>query len=352
MGQDRSRSDPLHVILRDAGIARHDVVGVIDWKYFGPEVGPDHDRWINAPSYLVDAICRVSGFEPVNSTHLLIDPAEGLRCVNSVDQLAVFEFAASHVSSAMRRAILSLRVGMTEYQVVGEAHLNGIPLSVHPVVASGARAYLGPASPSTRRLQLGDPVLLGLGVWGALCARAGFVARDAADLALEIQDYVERLVAPYFAAIVDWYETVGIGVTGAELFEVIRRRIGDPWFGVALNPGHYIHLDEWVHSPVYEGSEVELQPGVAMQADVIPGTGTRYYSTNVEDGIALADETMRQDFATRWPEAWSRIQARRAFMHDALGIHLKPEVLPLSNLAAHLTPFLLSPNFAMRVVAR
>ena len=34
------------------------------------------------------------------------------------------------------------------------------------------------------------------------------------------------------------------------------------------------------------------------------------------------------------PEAWARIQARRAFMRDSLGIDLHPDVLPLSNLAA------------------
>jgi hypothetical protein len=203
-----------------------------------------------------------------------------------------------------------------------------------------------------RRLQMGDPALLGMGVWGALCARVGFVANDASDLPSEIQDYVERLVAPYYAAIVEWYETVGIGVTGGQLYEIIDRRLGDPWFGVALNPGHYIHLDEWVHSPDFRGSTIALRSGVAMQVDVIPGTGSAYYSTNVEDGIALADDHTRQAFAQRWPEAWARIQARRAFMADELGIQLKPEVLPLSSLAAHLTPFLLSPNRAMRVVGR
>ena len=45
--------------------------------------------------------------------------------------------------------------------------------------------------------------------------------------------------------------------------------------------------------------------------------------------------------------AWERICARRRFMIDALGIDLHPDVLPLSNLAAHLTPFLLRPDRAM-----
>ncbi len=46
-------------------------------------------------------------------------------------------------------------------------------------------------------------------------------------------------------------------------------------------------------------------------------------------------------------EAWDRIQKRRTFMAGALGIRLKPEVLPFSNISAYLAPFLLSPNRVM-----
>jgi len=47
---------------------------------------------------------------------------------------------------------------------------------------------------------------------------------------------------------------------------------------------------------------------------------------------------------------WGRIEARRAFMSDVLGIRLKPEVLPLSNLASAMPPFWLAPDrlFSMR----
>ena len=38
------------------------------------------------------------------------------------------------------------------------------------------------------------------------------------------------------------------------------------------------------------------------------------------------------------------MDARRAFMRDVLGIRLKPETLPLGNLAAALPPYLLAPN--------
>jgi hypothetical protein len=188
------------------------------------------------------------------------------------------------------------------------------------------------------------------GVHGALNARAGFLVEQAGELPEDIRDYVERLVAPYFSAIVSWYETIGLGVSGGALWKAVHDVIGDPFFGVSLNPGHLIHLDEWMHSPVFSGSDIPMRSGMAVQVDVIPATGTPYFTTNIEDGIALADAPLREELAARYPEAWSRIERRRAFMVETLGIRLKPEVLPFSSIPAFLPPFWLARNRAMRVV--
>jgi hypothetical protein len=40
---------------------------------------------------------------------------------------------------------------------------------------------------------------------------------------------------------------------------------------------------------------------------------------------------------------WSRIQLRRAFMRDALGIRLDESVLPFSNTPGWLAPYALEP---------
>jgi hypothetical protein len=81
--------------------------------------------------------------------------------------------------------------------------------------------------------------------------------------------------------------------------------------------------------------------------DIIPATGGPYFTTNIEDGIALADGALRDEFAARYPGAWQRIQARRAFMTEVLGLTLHDDVLPLTNLAAYLPPFLLAADQAM-----
>ena len=86
---------------------------------------------------------------------------------------------------------------------------------------------------------------------------------------------------------------------------------------------------------------------MALQVDIIPATGTEYFTTNIEDGIALADAELRDEFARKYPTAWARIEARRRFMGEELGITLHPDVLPFSNIPAYLPPFLLSPNRVM-----
>jgi hypothetical protein len=88
---------------------------------------------------------------------------------------------------------------------------------------------------------------------------------------------------------------------------------------------------------------------MALQVDIIPATGTDYFTTNIEDGIALAGQALRAAFAASYPDAWARIEARRHFMRDSLGIDLHEDVLPLSNIPAYLPPFLLRPEQVMAI---
>jgi len=348
VNQDRSASPRLEVVLRKAGLGdgvRR--VGVAGWKWFSLVEADQPAAWVDAPAFIVDSL-RSLGCVVENATGLFTAPGSGLRLINDADQLACFEFAATHGSESMRRLLFGVRPGLTELSAYTLYQPIGLPLSYHPVLLSGERAALGLASASGRVLRQGDPMSASLGYWGSNIARGGFLAASAADLPASASDYVERLVAPYFACAAEWYETIGIGVTGGELFEVARRHLSDPFFGVHLNPGHFIHLDEWPSSPVYAGSAVVLSSGMALQLDIIPATGTVYHTSNIEDGVALADAMLRSELAERYPGLWQRVLTRRAFMAEVLGIRLRPEVLPLSNLAGYLPPLWLSPHLAMR----
>lgn len=350
LSQPRSSSASLTTILREAGVGATGGkrVGIAGWKYFTPAETPLPDHWLEVPAYLVDTL-RGMGCEVLNAGKIFMEPGAGLRALNDVDQLAAFEFAASYGSQGLRNLLFNVRPGMSEFEAFRLQAPIGLPFCYHPVLLSGRRTALGLASPSSRVMQVGDPVFAALGYWGSNNARAGFLVKNDEMLPPHIRDYVPKLVAPYFSAIVDWYEHVGIGITGGELFDIIDQHLGAAFFGVSLNPGHLIHLDEWVSSPMYRGSTLHLCSGMALQVDVIPATNTPYHTTNIEDGIALADETLRQAFEQKYPDAWRRIQQRRAFMQNMLGIRLKPEVLPFSNIPAYLPPFWLSPQLAMRL---
>jgi Creatinase/Prolidase N-terminal domain len=342
-GQPRDASLPLTTILSSEGIVPGSHVGVVGWKTYG------NRQLLDVPSYLADELRSEVGPSGVveNATDLLIDASDGLRVVNEVDQLAAFEWAACQTSAGVRNLIAGLQPGMTEREAVRLLEWNGAPLSCHLMLTAGPRARFGLLSPGDRRIERGDPLTTAFGIWGALNCRAGFVVEDWSELPAGIEDYVDRLVVPYFTAVTEWYEALHVGQVGGELQAIVDRHLGDPFFGIFLNPGHQLHLDEWVNSPVFPGSSIELKSGMTLQCDIIPATGTDYFTTNIEDGLALADQSLRADFAHAYPEAWARIEARRTFMIETLGIDLHPDVLPFSNLAGYLPPFLLRPDQAM-----
>jgi hypothetical protein len=99
-----------------------------------------------------------------------------------------------------------------------------------------------------------------------------------------------------------------------------------------------------MNTPVYPNSKETLKSGQMIQCDIIPAAGAPNNGANIEDGIALLDERGRAELRDKHPEVAARVNARRSFMTDVLGIRLKPEVMPLSNLAAAYPPFLLSPD--------
>ncbi len=345
MGQPRDRLRPLADILRGAGLKKNKHIGLAGWKGFETEDGVFDPGWIEAPHYLVKALEEFGTVR--NAALLFMHPETGLRARNEVDQLACFEYAATRTSNGIRRFIQNVETGMTEYEAVSAMSLDGFPQSTHINMCAGPRAKYGLPSPSSRRIEKGDPIVVGFGLMGALNCRAGFMVGNARELPSQIQDYVEKLVVPYFDAAAAWYETIGIGVAGGEIYDAVMRHVSDPFFGIGLNPGHLIHLDEWLNSPVKRNSRQKFASGMAVQCDIIPATGTDYFMSNIEDGVALADAATRKDFAARYPEAWTRIEARRSFMAEKLGIRLKPEVLPFSNLAAWLPPFWMAKDQAM-----
>ena len=126
----------------------------------------------------------------------------------------------------------------------------------------------------------------------------------------------------------------------------MHRLLPDDLYGVTLNPGHLIAYEEWVSSPIAEGSDDVLRPGMVLQIDVIP-THPDYFSTRMEEGIVIVDAELHAELLAIDPALVRRCEARRAFMRTTLGYDVPDSVLPLADVAGMVTPFFLSPNAVM-----
>jgi len=349
MGQDRSHGLSLVGALHEAGIRAGMRASVVGWKYFEPDEWSSETKPIAAPAFIVDSIRELVGADGalLDATEVVMNPRDGLRSVSSADQIAVFEWSAARASHAVASIVDAAEPGLSERQAVAAMAYVGDPLSAHIMFASGPEVAVGLRSPTDRRIELGDAATTAVGFWGGLCCRAGLVERATPKPRGHAADYLERLAIPYWQAIATWYESIELGKAGGEVDLTIRATLEGTGFGSALNPGHLTHLDEWVHTPIRPGSRDPIRSGMCFQCDIIPDRAGPGWAANCEDTLGVADADLRAELAERHPEMWLRVQARREFMRDTLGIALADEILPLSATPAYFAPFWLSPDHAL-----
>ena len=187
-----------------------------------------------------------------------------------------------------------------------------------------------------------------IGYKGGLSSRTGFVVSEASQLPAEQQDYLERVVKPYYQAITTWLEAIRINQTGGEMYRLIEEVLPKKSYHWHLNPGHLVSDDEWMSSPIYADSLTPLESGMMFQVDIIPSV-PEYTGVSAEECIALADQELRQELKADYPELWERITKRKEYLENCLNIQLSPDVLLLSNTVAYLRPFYLAKNQALRI---
>jgi len=344
LNQPRDQSRFIGEIFAGEGIDESSRVGCVGWKYFSDYEHPDARYAIEVPSYLVDTLRALAGKNHVvSSTDLLMHPGYGLRTFCSPSEIAYFEYTSVLGSESLKRMIFGMREGMTDYGVVELAGLCGEPFGCHNTFATGRNARLGLSSPKGEKIERGQPLSMNICYWGSNIGRAGWVASSFHDLPSAAADYIANFAGPYFEVLSQWFALLRPGTGGGEIWRLIQERLPFERFGIFLNPGHLIHLDEWLSSPIYADSEVELHSGMAIQVDIIPSSPV-YFSTRMEDGLILADQDLRKKLGDDFPDCYARCQKRRKFMTEVLGIELPEEVLPLSNMPGIVPPFFLTAN--------
>lgn len=334
MAQDRSKKPNLEAVLRDAGVTSGDTVGVVGWKYLGAEEWDDDRAGFVMPHYMVVVLARIiGGLDGLSDeTAVFMHPQTGSRSLVDADQIAAFEWASTRASASVWNVVTKSRPGQREIEAASNFLYAGEPLSAHSMFASGnaSHAIHGLNSAGSRVLGKGDGVTTAVGYWGGLSSRAGML--DDSD------DSFVAIATSYFDALVTWYETANIGTTGGDLHDAVVNKLAEANLKSALNPGHLVSYDEWSHSPVRPGSTEALASGMVFQVDVIPGPMPAGKALNSEDAVAIADATLRADLAAKHPETWARIQARRVFLRNTIGVDLGEHLLPLSNIQLCLPP--------------
>ncbi len=316
-------------------------VGTAGWKYFDAAEVDAPESTLDLPAFLADPLRKVAG-EVRNATDLFMHPDHGLRAVVSVADIARLEFSNHMAAKALTRMAFGLTEGLTDFEAVMKAGIGGLPLGCHPTFATGAMADQGMSGPTGQIIRRGSPASFNVCHWGSNICRAGWMASAADDLPPAAQDYVEAFAGPYVSAMSLWCSLMRPGVSGGDVWTQMMAALPFATYGVTLNPGHLIGLDEWISSPISEGSVLPMRSGMALQMDVIPGHPV-YGSTRMEDGYVLADNALRTELAAAFPNLAARCTARAAFMRDVIGMEVPDSLLPLADTCGIVAPFLLDP---------
>lgn len=335
-------------LLVDAGVRAGDRVGVVGWKHFASSV-QDAKRTFDLPCFIMDALRAVVGDPALitNETDLFIGEG-GARTVNNANEVAHYEFAAALASDCMLDAMDAIEPGVSELELADKLERFGQRTSVVTIAASGPRFVGGNMFPVDNTVKVGDTISLTVGYRGGLSSRAGYAVSSAEELPEDARAYVDRVAAPYFGAYAHWLECIRVGMTGGALFNEVEAVLPRAEYGWTLCPGHLTAEEEWLSSPVYEGSTEVLRSGMLFQIDIIPSV-EGFSGVCAESTVALADEELRAQICAQYPELWERMQARRSYLMDVLGTQLSEDVLPLCSTVAYLRPYLLDKERALAV---
>lgn len=342
---------PLETLFREVGIDKKRKVGLVGWKMFTPKNG-DGNAYFDLPYFIVEAVKHTlgEGGELQNAAHVFIAGNAGARATCNANEIAHYEFGANLASNCILNAINAVDVGVRETELGAHLAAQGQYNSVVSIAATGSRFDNANLYPTFKTVQKGDPLSLTTGFKGGLSSRTGFVISDESELPDKQKDWLERMAKPYFSAVTAWLEHVHVGMTGGALYNLIEDVLPKAQYGWHLNPGHLVSDEEWMSSPIFLHSTEILKSGMMLQIDIIPSV-QGYTGVSAEECVALADTKLQDDIREHYPQLWQRIETRRQYLRDTIGIELSKDVLPLSNTVAYLRPFLLAKGLALRVEA-
>ena len=329
--------------LKKASLDQTEKVGLVGWKLIPDASGKSFD----IPHFILTAIQSVVPDNQLyNATDLLVGPVSGARTINNANEIAHYEFGASLASDGVLESMNQLRIGATETEIGNYLSRAGQYNSVVTISAFGPRFMGGNLYPTANELKKGDKVALTVGYRGGLSSRSGYAVSNRDELEELDKNYFDEVVKPYFSAYHFWLQNIEIGKNGGAFYQEFEEFYPQATYGWELCPGHLTADEEWLSSPFYKGSTATVQSGMLFQVDFIPSQ-EGHNGISAESTVALADEQLRKELASSYPELWVRIEARRNYLAEELNIQLDESVLPLASTLGYYRPFLLNKDAAL-----
>lgn len=330
--------------LKECGLETYETVGIVGWKNFTSKLD-ENSKLFDIPGYIVDAFKKVyTNINFINGTYIFIGE-DGVRTTNNANEFAHYEFGAALAGNSILDVLNEIAVGKTEMELADKLERYGQRNSVVTIMATGERFVKANMYPTNKKISLGDPLSITIGYKGGLQSRGGFAINSENELPEGQKDYIEKVAAPYFNAVKEWLENIHIGMEGRELYNLIESVLPKEKYGWKLNPGHLCADEEWLSSPIYPESKEVLKSGMLFQIDIIPSV-KGYCGISCESGIMLADKDLISEIKEEYPFIWERIEERRKYMKNILGINISEEIIPTSAATALCKPFLLNKELA------
>lgn len=334
-------------IFSDCGLSKESHVGVVGWKLLS--------RWnvtpplFDLPYSIITSLQLIVGESNIiNATDIMISPENGVRTTNNANEVAHYEFGASLAAKTVQETIANLRINDSQLENSRALTKYALRSTVIPICASGERFKNANISPTSAPMMRGDAISITNGYTGGLSSRGALLVHSEDELNPLWHDYVEKVSKPYFNAIATWLENIRVGMLGGTMWQTINSVFSQHVYHWSLNPGHLTADEEWLSSPIYENSADPIRSGMMFQIDLIPSV-PGYPGTGCEDTVLIADEQLKDQIALQYPELWSRLQQRCEYLKSTLGIHLSPDVLPMSDFVAFYAPYTLRNNQVLTV---
>lgn len=217
-----------------------------------------------------------------------------LRILKDESEIASMRRAVTIAESALNATLPLIRQGMTERELEAELVVQLLragsepDLPFNPIVASGPNSALPHATPSQRRIQSGDLLIID---WGARVD--GYVSDITRTFAIgEIDAELEKVYRVVQQANLNGRQAVQPGATSSQVDRACRAVIENAGYAESFihRTGHGIGLDAHEAPGIEANNDLTLAPGMTFTIEpgiYLPGQG----GVRIEDNVVATSDS-------------------------------------------------------------